>query len=242
MKTITGDKTMDSAESIGALADKWRWIGACLLVFALLMYPIVRWVTSTTAPGAPPAATAPPDLLALSLQYYQAKRYTEAVAASKAFLEINPKSADAWNNLGVSYAGLGQWAQAVASLEVALRLNPDHQLAKNNLAWVTGEMRTISPQRKTAEDYLNQSAAQFRANKFDEALASARQCLNLRPDDADAYNNMAVSYIRLLRYDEAVHSAQTALRLRPDFALARNNLLWALAETRNASRPAPGNR
>ena len=239
---VTQDDLGVQPKEMRAFADNWRWIGACVLVFALLMYPIVRRVTSTTAPGIAPTVAAPPDLLALSLQYYQAKRYPEAVAASKAFLEINPKSADAYNNLGIAWGGLGQWAPAVASLEAALRLNPDHQLAKNNLAWVTGEMRKISPQQKTAEYYLNQSAAEFRANKFKEALASARQCLHLRPDDADAYNNIAVSNIRLLRYDEAVQSAQTALRLRPDFALARNNMVWALAEKRKASRAEPANR
>jgi tetratricopeptide (TPR) repeat protein len=206
----------------------WRWIGACVLLFALLMYPIVRRTTHRTV--TPPATAALPDLLTLSHQYYEAGRYKEAVAVSRALLELNPKSADAYNNLGASYGGLGQWVQAMGSLQVALRINPDYQLAKNNLAWVTAEMQKVSPSEKTAAYYLNQSGVEFRANKFTEALASARECLRLRPDDADAYNNMAVSYIGPGQYNDAVESAENAVRLRSGFTLAQNNLAWALAE------------
>ena len=152
----------DSIESPKrAFAHHIRWIVAGVLVIALLMYPLVRRVVteSTVAPAASPAAaTALPDLLALSLQYYQAKRYREAVEVSKAFLEINPRSADAYNNLGVSYAGLGQWGQAIASLEVALRISPDYNLAKNNLVWVRTEMRKIPPPEKSAASLRNQLA------------------------------------------------------------------------------------
>jgi tetratricopeptide (TPR) repeat protein len=222
------------------IAYNWRWIGVGVLVFAVLMYPIFRRAESgTTAPISSPAANTLPDLLTLSLQYYQARRYAEAVAVSKAVIEMNPRSVEAYNNLGVSYAGLHQYPQAVASLGAALRLNPDYQLARNNLSWITMEMRKNMPAQpsgeRTADDYLNQSAAEYKANHFEAALASARQCLRLRPDDAEAYSNMAASYIRLRRYDEAVQAAQNAVRIRPDFMLAGNNLAWALEERKKAS-------
>jgi tetratricopeptide (TPR) repeat protein len=232
-----------SSPSSSWFADNWRWVAASVLVFAVLMYPIAKRVMGSAAArgnAAAPSADAPalPDLLTLSLQYYQAKRYQEAVAVATAGLQLNPKSADLYNNLGVSYAGLGQYDQAVASLEMALRINPDYQLAKNNLAWITSQKQQATGQgtfkEGTVEYYVNQSLTQYQAGQYQEAIAAAQQALKLRPDMAEAYNNMCVSYLGLHQYDQAIQSCGNALRLRPDFALAKNNLMWAVSEKQKA--------
>jgi tetratricopeptide (TPR) repeat protein len=224
-------------------ADNWRWLAASVLVFALLMYPIAKRVLgSSTGAGntASPTANAPalPDLLTLSLQYYQAKRYQEAIAVATAGLQLNPRSADLYNNLGVSYAGLGQYDQAVASLQMALRLNPDYQLAKNNLAWIASQKQQAAGQgafkEGTAEYYINRSLTQYQAGQYQEAIDAAQQALKLRPELSEAYNNMCVSYIGLHQYDQAIQSCGSALRLRPDFTLAKNNLMWAMSEKQKA--------
>jgi tetratricopeptide (TPR) repeat protein len=221
------------------LADNWRWIAASVLVFGLLMYPIVRRLTSGSAAPqpVPPAATSNlPDLLTLSMQYYQAKRFPEAIAISKGILQTNPNSADAYNNLGISYAGLGQWDEATASLQAALRINPNYQLAKNNLAWVASERQKTAPKEGTPEFFLNQSLVEYQAGRYAEAVAAALQALRLHPDFPEAYNNMCVSYIGLHQYDAAMQACQNAVRVKPDFVLAKNNLAWAASEKLKAAK------
>jgi protein O-mannosyl-transferase len=212
----------------------WGRVAAGILIFAVLMYPIMRrlWksVTPTANRPATSEAATPPDLLTTSFRLYQAKRYREAIAAANAFLTLNPNSADAYNNLGVSYAGLEQWDDAIRCLQQAVRLRPDYQLAKNNLAWVEqSKLKQISMQ-STPEYLLNQSLKEIQAGRFEEGLTAANAALKLRPAFAEAYNNIAVADIGLHRYDEAIVAAQTALHLKPDFSLAKNNLEWALKE------------
>jgi tetratricopeptide (TPR) repeat protein len=221
------------------LADNWRWIAASVLVFALLMYPIVHRLMNR--PAVPNAASTIatgnlPDLLTLSLQYYQAKRFPEAIAISKGILEINPNSADAYNNMAVSYAAMGQWNEAEASLQAALRISPNYQLAKNNLAWVSAERQKTAPKEGTAEFFLNRSLVEYQAHHYPESTAAALVALRLRPDYAEAYNNLCVAYIGLQQYDLAIQAGQNAVRVKPDFALAKNNLAWALSEKQKAAK------
>lgn len=223
----------------GLTLRDWLRIGAGVLIFALLMYPIVRRLRRSAAPvtNSPTAseATAPPSLLTMSFRYYQAKRYPEAIAAAKAALTEDPNSADAYNNMGVSYAGLEQWDDAIRCLQEAVRLRPDYQLAKNNLAWTEQEKLKQASAQTTPEYLLNQSVREIQAGQFQESVVAAQAALKLRPDYAPAYNNIAVADIGLHRYDEAITAAQTALRLKPDFLLAKNNLAWALSEKQKNS-------
>jgi tetratricopeptide (TPR) repeat protein len=230
------DSEAPPPEESSWLADNWRWIAASVLVFALLMYPIARRVMGRPAPPTATPTVALPDLLTLSLQYYQARRYPEAIAICKALLATNPNSADAYNNLGVSYAGLGQWDDAVASLQTALRINPNHQLAKNNLVWITSERQKAAPKEGTPEFFLNRSLVEYQAGHLPEAVAAALLALRLRPDYAEAYNNLCVAYIGLHQYDQAIQAGQNAVRVKPDFALARNNLTWAISEKQKAAK------
>ncbi|GEM_PF-6673002 len=220
------------------LADNWRWMAGGVLAFGLLMYPIVRRVANSpdSAPANAPVANngALPDLLTLSMQYYQAKRYPEAIVASKAAIELNPNSADAYNNLGVSFAGLGRWAEAEASLRQALRINPNYELAKNNLAWISSQSQQTVVKEGTPEAFLNKSLAEYQAGHYQESIAAAQSALQLRPNYPEAYNNLCVSYISLHQYDQAIQAGQNAVRLNPNFALAKNNLAWAETEKQKA--------
>jgi Flp pilus assembly protein TadD len=60
--------------------------------------------------------------------------------------------------------------------------------------------------------------------KLDEAAASFRHAVHLRPDNAEAHNNLGAALKRQERLDEAVACYREALRLKPDFAEAYSNL------------------
>lgn len=188
---------------------------------------------------AEPAAPAPKNpeepgsagYLEASLRAYQAGRYAEAIDAARAVLRLDPASAEAYNNLAVSYLGLRNFDEAERNIREALRIAPAYQLAKNNLAWIEKERAAPTP-----ESYVNLSLQLCQTGKYRECIAAAQQALKLNPATAAAYNNIAVGYVSLGMPDEAIAAAQAALRLQPDFQLARNNLAWAVEEKRKREK------
>jgi tetratricopeptide (TPR) repeat protein len=61
------------------------------------------------------------------------KNWPLAAIASRDALRHDPRSSDAWNNLGWSRAQLGFRAEAVDAYKNALRIQPSHERAANNL-------------------------------------------------------------------------------------------------------------
>ena len=58
----------------------------------------------------------------------------EAIGYFKRAVQINPRFADALNNLGVAYEVKGEPNAAIASYRRALQADPNHALARKNLA------------------------------------------------------------------------------------------------------------
>ena len=64
--------------------------------------------------------------------------------------------------------------------------------------------------------------------RLDEAEASYRQAIALKPDYAQAHNNLGNTLQELGRFDEAEASYRQAIALKPDYANAQNNLVGLL--------------
>lgn len=202
----------------------WGWAVAAVIV-ALMVYPLARWMTGGGQAVTQPAPGA--GALQLSFQEYQAGRYQEAVTAAKAALAADPNSADAYNNLAVSYLQLRMYDEGIQAAQTAIRIKPDLQLAKNNLAWIEREKANasgaVSPP-SAANTLLTQSLQHYQAGRFKECMDAATQSAKLNPNSAPAFNNAGICASRLQLWDEATESLLEALRLNPDFQLAKNNL------------------
>ena len=79
------------------------------------------------------------SLLNRSLAQYQAGQFAASIASARAVLTLDPRSAEAWNNIAAANASLHRWDEAVTAAQHAVALKPDFQLAKNNLAWALSE-------------------------------------------------------------------------------------------------------
>jgi len=79
--------------------------------------------------------------LNVSLQYYEAGRYQDCIAAAREALQRDPDMAEAYNNLAAGSASLGMWDEAIRAANEAIRIKPDFQLARNNLAWALDQKR-----------------------------------------------------------------------------------------------------
>lgn len=85
----------------------------------------------------PPTAD---DFITLSVFYYNAGLYGSSLLAAEAAADLDPRSPEAWNNIGAAYNKLEEWNKAIPALEKAIALRPDFELAKNNLAIARGSL------------------------------------------------------------------------------------------------------
>jgi protein O-mannosyl-transferase len=81
------------------------------------------------------AANSISALVEESLRLNLAGAYPQSIAAAKRALALNPRSAEAWNNIAADDEALRRWDDAIAAAREAIALKPDFQIAKNNLAW-----------------------------------------------------------------------------------------------------------
>ena len=129
----------------------------------------------------------------------------EAEAAFRRALALNPRLAEAHNNLGNVLRAQNRVAEAAAAYREALDCGLDHPLVHYNLA-----------------------SALKALGEVEEAERRFHRALVQQPDYAEAFNNLA----NLLREQDRLPGAATAylraLALRPDWDEAHDNLSGAL--------------
>ena len=133
----------DSGESDG-FWKVWRWVLAVAVV-GTLAFTIRMANRREDAPST--AALRVSFILDQSRQHYQAGRFKECIDTATRAAKLNPKSKQAFNNIGICAGNLQLWDEAIRNLQEALRLDPDFQVAKNNLAWLQ-QQRLESGARK----------------------------------------------------------------------------------------------
>lgn len=77
----------------------------------------------------------------LSLTYYRNGMFPECIKACEKALELNPRSALAYNNMCSAYNSIGEWAKGAAACRKALEVDPGFDRAKNNLKWAEDNLR-----------------------------------------------------------------------------------------------------
>lgn len=124
-------------------------------------------------------------------------------------LQINPRSALAHNNLGLTLAKQGKLNEAIAHYERALHLKPEYAYTHNNLG-----------------------RALVSRGQIEEAITHYTEALRLQPDYTNARNNLGLALLRQNKPDQAIEHFASILSSSPD-AMAHNNLGIALAAQGN---------
>ena len=122
---------------------------------------------------------------------------TEAEAAYRRAVEIQPAWWSTYSHLGVFQLRRGSFAAAVESFRTAVRLSPDNTRAIENLG-----------------------VGYQQLGRYEEAIAEYRRSIAVRPT-ASALSNLGTCLFFLGRYDEAAQVYERATALQP-----KNAVLW----------------
>ncbi|PTX97967.1 tetratricopeptide repeat protein [Opitutus sp. ER46] len=134
----------------------------------------------------------------------EAGRETEAVAAHRRALELNPRHIPALGNMGLSLLDAGRPAEALEVFRLALRY-----------------------QSRTGTAYYYVGLALVRLGRPVEALPYYVEALRLSPVMVTAYNDYGEALLQLNRIDEAIRQFETAIKLEEGYGDAWLNLAGA---------------
>lgn len=116
-----------------------------------------------------------------------------ALALLKAAVTKDPKHRHAWNNLGRSHAGMGQFKEAEEAYRKSIAINPFDEFAYNNLGITLAAM-----------------------NRLGEAEAAYRKQIEVNPLDGYAHFNLGSLLLRLQKVPEALEALERADRITPN--------------------------
>ncbi len=129
----------------------------------------------------------------------QLNQYPVAVSQFERVIHLAPESPEAFNNLGVAYALMGEWQSAERSYLKALELDEQHFQALKNLAQVCLQQ----------DDRLMEGV---------QILASLYQG---NPNDVDVVFMLATCYEEAEDWDSAYDMYHQTLEVQPDHATAK---------------------
>ena len=170
---------------------------------------------------------------------------SEAMAALRRAIELDPAHAEAHGNLGAILHATGCHEAAVATFSRLIELEPERAEAHNSLGVAllaigrAGE--AMAAFRRAIELKPDHGEASYALGnllrdkgRHEEAIAIFTQLIRFRPDHAQAHNNLGVSLHANRRLEEAASAFLRAIQLRPDHAQAHSNLGVALQDSGRA--------
>lgn len=136
------------------------------------------------------------------------ERAADAIRVFGRALELNDASADAWFNLGVSHAVLGDLAQARTAYQRGLALAPDEPRALRNLALIEAQ-----------------------AGHLDLTVRYLSTAVEQTPTSAELHNELGRALLGLKRVPDAIRAFERALALDPASSAVAENLKLARSST-----------
>lgn len=147
--------------------------------------------------------------------------YRESLAALRAAIDVFPRIAGHWSNVGLIYARNGRRAEAEAAYLHALAAEPHNRSVLTNLvslyaqsgdAALADEYRRRIRAYQQRNPYFHYSLAQqaYREQRFDDTLLVLRDALKLKENEHQFHFLQALAWHRLGREPEAERSLERA--------------------------------
>ena len=173
-------------------------------------------------------------------QYGQSGDYVAAVSAYDKAIELNPQSANAYNNRGHAKWMLGDDENAILDCDIAIALchgyvepynnrgNAKFRSGRSSEAILDyGAAIEINP--AYAPSYNNRGSANYEMGNYIQALEDYNRAILIDPQYVDAYYNRANAYFRSADYGNAILDYDQAISANPKHAGAYYNRGWALS-------------
>jgi tetratricopeptide (TPR) repeat protein len=143
--------------------------------------------------------------VACGISYGGAKQYDKAIADLKKAIEIDPRSSDALNNLGLYYNEKGDIENTIKSLNKSIEVNPNFDKAYYNLGNTYAKQgdynKAIEFYKKaiaidsTYEDAYNNTGNSYAAMKdYANAITYYKKVIEINPSNLQVLNNIGVTY------------------------------------------------
>lgn len=180
------------------------------------------------------------NLINLSNAYINSNVAGKSIAPLLKAIELNPKSAIAYNNLCVAYTMIQEYNHGIDACNKALEIDSSFQLAKNNLKWATSEKNNlisyIEKQTQTPEKdrnvqfYVNYGLNYMKIGEYDKSIEAWNKIFETDPKSIVALNNIGTVLMMKSQVDEAASMFKKAVEINPEDQLSKNNLAWAMME------------
>ena len=169
--------------------------------------------------------------------------YTDAAAAYRMALGLDPRLARAHSGLGRALCGLKRYPEAEGACREAIRLDPNLAVAHAALGRVLCGQKRYSQAEVACLTAVRLDPASALAHsdfgvllrntkRYPEAEAAFREAIRLAPDLAMAHNGFGSLLREMNRYPEAEAEFREAIRLDPAGAFPHNNLGLLLRDTK----------
>lgn len=201
-----------------------RWFWPVLLVAVLM---VVGWQWQSPWKSAFSQA-----IYGLASYSLEAGNVADAASLLQTSVELNPRLARAYNDLGYIYYRQGQQDQALAAFHQATTADPTLSVAQNNLGLSYQEAGQLDLARdalrqavaldpESAAAWVNLGVAEQQAGQSEEAIRAYQAALRLDPYQAVALVNLGTLYYQLGMFAEAQRNLKLALVAQPDLVQAR---------------------
>ena len=135
------------------------------------------------------------------LEYRKEGDIDKAINDFEKAIDLDPKHAEAYNNVGVAYSMKGHYENAISCYEKSLFLNP-----------------------KDAGVYINRGNLHRNRGDIDKALSDYQRVFELDEENIEAYNNRGIAYIKKGDIDKAINDFEKAIDLDPENPHVHQNL------------------
>ena len=172
--------------------------------------------------------------------------FAQAVQTYRQALALNPDSAEAHHNFGLTWAAQGDSSQALAEFEQAARLQRDFEAAQFDLAEALSRANRIDEARThyAAAERLNPTRAETHnglglceamRGDMTHAAVELNEAVRLQPACASAWGNLGNALAAQNKFDDAISAYASALKLNPaDFQTEFNFGLTLYRQGKNA--------
>jgi tetratricopeptide (TPR) repeat protein/glycosyltransferase involved in cell wall biosynthesis len=204
---------------------------------------------NNSLPHSSPAIHSAKELFAAAVRHHLANELDAAEKGYRTVLSLEPKFAEALNNLGALVRPRDA-AAAHTLFERAVAARPKYSEGLFNLGLSLMHGRDFVNAAKAFRAIIAIDVNHGRAwcelagvlrglGEFDASLEAARRAVDLMPDNAATHNNLGNVLLQTGRLDEARAAYERALSLAPDYAEAINNLGTAYRGMRRPDKAVP---